>query len=310
MSKKVAFVTGASRGIGKSCAIELAAAGFDVAVMARTVAEGEQREHSSTVKASDTTSLPGSLRTTAELIEQEGANALVVPGDLLDPVSLGVSVTTVLQRWDRIDVVVHNGRYVGPGHMDRFLDTPIELLEKHMQANLFAPLIINKLVIPTMVAEGGGTIVNITSSAAYADPIKPAGEGGWGMGYGISKGAFHRVAGILAAELAYAEIRCFNVQPGLIATERMVQDMAKFGLPSDGAPMEVMGKVVRWLCTDPEASAFNGRNIEAQHFCHERGLLPGWPGPKAYGSGPPRWDRSGAIVEELEAELVRSEQSQ
>ena len=61
MSKKVALVTGASRGIGKSCAIELAAAGFDVAVMARTITEGEQREHSSTVKASDTTALPGSL---------------------------------------------------------------------------------------------------------------------------------------------------------------------------------------------------------------------------------------------------------
>ena len=38
----------------------------------------------------------------------------------------------------RIDVLVHNGRYIGPGHMDRLLDTPIELIEKHLQANVIS----------------------------------------------------------------------------------------------------------------------------------------------------------------------------
>jgi len=301
--KKVAFITGASRGIGKSCAIELAAAGFDVAITARTVTEGEQREHSSTLKASDTTALPGSLASTAELIEKEGDDALVVPGDLLDPGSLGAAVATVLERKGRIDVVVHNGRYIGPGHMDRFLDTPIELLRDQMEGNLFAPLIINKLVLPSMVERGGGTIVNITSASGYADPTAPAGEGGWGMGYGISKGAFQRIAGFIAVELADQGIRCFNVQPGLIATERIAQDMAKFGITNKGAPVEVMGKVVRWLCTDPEADGFNGQTIEAQYFCHERGLLPGWEGPR-WQDNKIRYDTSGARLERLEAELA------
>ena len=58
--QQVAFVTGASRGIGKVCAIALAEAGFDIAITARTVQEGEAREHSSTVAASDTSPLPGS----------------------------------------------------------------------------------------------------------------------------------------------------------------------------------------------------------------------------------------------------------
>jgi NAD(P)-dependent dehydrogenase (short-subunit alcohol dehydrogenase family) len=300
---KVAFITGASRGIGKACAIDLAAAGFDVAITARTVTEGEQREHSSTLKDSDLSPLPGSLSSTAERIEQEGAKSLVVPGDLLDPASLGTAVATVLERWGRIDVVVHNGRYIGPGHMDRFLDTPIELLRKQVEGNLFAPLIINKLVMPAMIAQGGGTIVNITSASGYGDPTKPAGSGGWGMGYGISKGAFHRVAGFLAVELADQGIRCFNVQPGLIATERIGQDMAKFGIENNGAPMEVLGKVVRWLCTDPEAEAYNGKNIEAQFFCHERKLLPGWDGPRVL-SNNISYDLSGAVLDQLEADLA------
>jgi NAD(P)-dependent dehydrogenase (short-subunit alcohol dehydrogenase family) len=280
MAKKVAFVTGASRGIGKAVAIELARTGYDVAITARTVNSGEQREHSSTISATDDSPLPGSLSETAALIEKEGQEALPVPADLLDTASLGAAVATVLERWGRIDLIVHNGRYIGPGHMDRFLDTPIELLERQLQANVLAPLVLNRLVLPSMIKQGGGIVVNITSASGYGDPTKPAGEGGWGMGYGISKGAFQRIAGFLAVELADQNIRCYNVQPGLIATERIGQDMAKFGIANVGAPPEVVAKVVSWLATSDEAPEFNGKNIEAQFFCHDRKLLDGWDGPR------------------------------
>jgi NAD(P)-dependent dehydrogenase (short-subunit alcohol dehydrogenase family) len=214
-----------------------------------------------------------------------------------------------LERKGRIDVVVHNGRYIGPGHMDRFIDTPVELLERQMQANVFAPLLINKLVLPSMIHSDGGTIVNITSASGYADPTKPAGEGGWGMGYGISKGAFHRIAGFLAVELAEHGVQCFNVQPGLIATERIAQDMAKFGISPNGAPAEVVAKVVTWLCTDGDAAVLSGTNIEAQYFCHEKGLLPGWAGP-VWSDNHIRYDRSGAALDDLERQLAAEQAPQ
>jgi NAD(P)-dependent dehydrogenase (short-subunit alcohol dehydrogenase family) len=289
---KVALVTGSSRGIGKRCAVWLAQAGYDVAITARTVNEGEEREHSSTLKKSKTTPLPGSLLATAALIEEAGRKALPVAADLLDTMTLGAAVATVLERWGRIDVVVHNGRYIGPGHMDSFLDTPVALLETQMKANTFAPLHINKMVLPGMIERGAGVIINITSGAAYSTISQPPGKGGHGLGYTMSKGAFHRVAGQLATELRDTGVKVYNVSPGFITTERMIADMGDFGLdPHAGAPADVIGAVVQWLVTSPEAPEWNGKNIEAQYFCHERNLLPSWPGPReAPENG--NWDRS------------------
>src|SRR5437870_154818 len=80
--RRVAFVTGASRGIGRACALELARRGFDVVVAARTVTGAERLEHSSTVKKSLTTPLPGSLEATGREVRALGAEALVVKLDL------------------------------------------------------------------------------------------------------------------------------------------------------------------------------------------------------------------------------------
>ena len=300
--RKVALITGASRGIGRVCAQHLARAGYDVAITARTVNEGEAREHSSTLRKSNTTPLPGSLASTAALVEAEGREAMMVPADLMDPVSLGACVATVLERWGRVDVVVHKGRYIGPGHMDRFIDTPVDLIEKQVYANAIAPLHINKMVLPGMIARGQGTLISISSASGYADPTRPPGDGGWGLGYGMSKACFHRVAGHLATELAGTGVRCYNVQPNLIATERIAADMAEFGIENNGAPADVIGVVINWLLTDPEAESYNGQNIEAQFFCHERGLLPGWAGPRA-NDAPIRYDLSGKVLLDLEADL-------
>jgi NAD(P)-dependent dehydrogenase (short-subunit alcohol dehydrogenase family) len=274
---KVALVTGASRGIGKAIAIELARAGYDVAILARTVAEGEAREHSSTVKRSDTSALPGSLDATADLVRAEGRRCLAVQADLLDHVSLVHAIAVVLATWGRIDVLVNNGRYVGPGHMDRILETPIPVLRDHLEANALAPVVLIKEVVPGMIERGGGTVINVTSTVAYEDPPSPAGDGGWGLGYAFSKGALHRIVGVLAVEEGPRGIRAFNVQPGFIATERIQQDMAAFGFDAaSGAPADVVAKVCRWLLESPDAHARNGQTIQAQPLCSELGLLPGW----------------------------------
>ena len=275
MSSKVALVTGASRGIGKATAVQLAAAGFDVAVAARTQREGEARddEHGGRV-------IPGSLEATASLIEQSGRRALEVTMDLLDRPSLERGAARVLAEWGHIDLLVNNAVHTGAGSMDHFLDLSVELLQTKLEANVVAQFVLAKLVVPSMLERGDGTIVNVTSAVATTDPPAPAGKGGWGMGYAMSKGALHRMAGILAVELGPRGIRAFNVEPGYVLTERMAVNQAELGFEGvyRGAPPSVPAAVVTWLASAPadEARELNGTTVSAQRFALERGLHPDW----------------------------------
>ena len=165
--------------------------------------------------------------------------------------------------------------------MDLLLDTPVELLDRHLEANMMAPVILTKLVLPQMIERGHGTVINLASSSGTMDPSRPAGSGGWGLGYGMSKGALHRLAGILAVELGDRGVLAFNLSPGFVATERIAIDMAEFGFDaSAGAPPDAVGAVAAWLATSPEAVERNGQWIEAQEVCAALGLLPGWPKAK------------------------------
>jgi len=273
--RKTAFVTGASRGIGKVVAVSLARAGFDVAITARSVQPGERREHSPTARESDTTPLPGSLSETAAQIEALGRRVLMLPADITEAASVASAATVMLERWGTPDVLVNCARHTGAGHMDRLVETPDAGLRAIMEGNFFTPVLLCRMFAPGMAARGSGVIFNFTSLSAFSDPKMAAGEGGWGLSYGASKAAAHRLAGVLAVELP--GVLSFNLDPGYTWTERIEQDMAKFGFKAAGrVPPEVTGEVVAWLATHPEAAQFNGRTIFTPQFCAERNLVAGW----------------------------------
>jgi NAD(P)-dependent dehydrogenase (short-subunit alcohol dehydrogenase family) len=272
---RVALVTGASRGIGRASAVALAHAGFDVAIAARTVHEGEGVNDADPRRRP----LPGSLESTAALIEAVGQQALPIPMDLLDRSSLHTAVERVLDLWGRVDVLVNNAVNTGPGNMDQVLDLTIPVLEEKLEANAVAPLVLIKLVLPGMLEQGGGTIINVTSPVAENDPPAPAGSGGWGLAYAMSKGALHRIAGILAVELGHRGIRAFNVDPGFVVTERMAIVQKEDGLQRyQGAPPSVPGSVIAWLAAEADgpAAECNGQTIRAQKLALEHGLHTDW----------------------------------
>ncbi len=272
--RRVAFVTGASRGIGRACALELARRGLDVVVTARTVTGAERLEHSSTVKKSATNPLPGSLEATAREARALGAEALVVKLDLAARADWPAAVDAALARFGRIDVLINNGRYVGPGHMDPFEDTPVELIEQMMLCNVIAPLTLVKLCLPAMKRQGGGIVINITSSAGERETPAPIGQGGWGLGYSLSKAALNRMVPGLAKELRPYHIAVIGLMPGFVGTERMAAELGEFGFDASKAlPVENPGRVCAMLATAKDPMYFSGKDVYGPGFHAEHALV-------------------------------------
>jgi NAD(P)-dependent dehydrogenase (short-subunit alcohol dehydrogenase family) len=195
---------------------------------------------------------------------------------LLDRGSLVAAVERLVEAWGHIDVLVNNAVHTGPGSMLRLEDTTIDMIETKLAANVVSQVVLIKATLPHMLARGHGTIVNVTSAVAITDPPAPAGEGGWGAAYAMSKGAFHRLAGILAVE--YPRLRFHNVEPGYVVTERMEVNAKSLGLDGvyPGAPPSVPASVIAWLATSPEAAELNGQTVSAQRFAKQKQLHPEW----------------------------------
>jgi len=264
-----AFVTGASRGIGKAIAVALAGAGYDVAIAARTVHTGEAHEYTDTVHESNVRSFPGSLDETAALIESKGRRALQVPMDLTDLASVGAGTQTLMDAWGGVDAVVHNGRYLGPGLMD----VPFDGIEKMVTAHLLSPIVITRALLPGMLERGRGHVITISSGAASRVPPGPAGRGGWGLAYAAGKAAGHAMALTLRAEYGPRGIRAFNVEPGNVATERKLVTLRETGrAAAGGSPPEVVGAALAWLLSDPEGLLHDEPDVDAQGLARERGL--------------------------------------
>ena len=100
------------------------------------------------------------------------------------------------------------------------------------------------------------------------------------MGYAMSNGALHRMAGILAVELGLRGLRAFNVEPGYVLTERMAVNQAELGFEGvyRGAPPSVPAAVVTWLASASADAVreLNGTTVSAQRFALERDLHADW----------------------------------
>ncbi|MGX7680057.1 SDR family oxidoreductase [Jatrophihabitans sp. DSM 45814] len=270
-----ALVTGGSRGIGKAIALALAENGYDVAIAARTLrASDPTPEHSQSIHKTDNRPLPGSVEETAEAVEKLGQKALPLKLDLTDLATVDAAMKQLLDAWGGVDVVVNNGRHIGPGLMDTITDTPIEQYPLFLMAHGVAPIRISQLLLPAMIERGGGTFVTISSGAGYEFyPESPRP----GLGYRIGKAAGHTLVGSLQAEFGDKGIRAFNVNPGFVLTERNSLDVEEFGFdPAWAGPPAAVGASVAWLVTSPEADSLQRSNVDAQPLALERNLYPDW----------------------------------
>ena len=141
LAGRVALVTGASAGIGEAAAVALAAAGATVAVVARR----EDR-----------------LKALVRKIEDAGGKAIALPGDVAsEPVAKGV-VAEALQRFGRLDVLVNSAGLIQSGSVQ---NSDTAHWRQLLEVNLLASLYTSQAAIGAMRAQGGGDIINISSTA-------------------------------------------------------------------------------------------------------------------------------------------------
>jgi citronellol/citronellal dehydrogenase len=203
MRGKIAIVTGASRGIGKAIALGFAREGVKVVVAARSETAPNER-------------LPGTIHETAAEVEALGGECLAVRCDVTDEDSIAAMVEATLQRFGRLDVLVNNAAIDFPFPAR---DMPLKRWEIVLKVNTTGPFLCAKAVLPAMIAQGGGSIVNITSNAGAE---RGSGTVGYSAIYGVSKAALDRLTWALAAEEGVHNIAVNAVKPwGVVSTEGM-----------------------------------------------------------------------------------------
>ncbi len=227
---KVAIVTGASRGIGKAIALALAKEGADIVATSRTTDTNPVR-------------LPGTVDKTAAAARALGRRAIGVGMDVSKDEDVEKMVQKTLDEFGRVDILVNNA---GISFGGTVLELPVKRWDLVMSVNLRGPYLCTKAVLPKMVEQRSGSILNISSGAA-----KSTGPGR--VSYGVSKAALDRFTVGLAAEVKEYNIAVNSIDVDMrIASEGYVYINPGMDYSSWAKP-EICGEPAVYVLTrDPK----------------------------------------------------------
>ncbi|MGH2806650.1 MAG: SDR family NAD(P)-dependent oxidoreductase [Actinomycetota bacterium] len=189
LAGKVALVTGASRGIGRSIALGFAAAGADVAVAARS---------------------EGDLETLVKEIDTMGRRGVAIPTDVTDRAQIENMIERTVAELGKLDILVNNAG--GTRFMSPLVGLRPEGWDKVLALNLDSVFHATQLGAQSMLGSGGGSIIQIASVAGI--------DGAQGLSfYSAAKGGVRLMSQAVAKELAEANVRVNSIAPGWVATD-------------------------------------------------------------------------------------------
>ncbi len=197
--KKVALITGASRGIGKACALKLAGAGYDVAI--NYIGNEE------------------AANATVEELKALGSDSFAFKFDVTQKEEVDAGVAKVVEKYGKIDVLVNNAGITRDG---LFLRMSAENWEAVINTNLNSAYYVSTPVVKLMVKQRFGSIVNMASIVGIYGNAGQA-------NYSAAKAGLIGLTKSLAKELASRNIRVNAVAPGFIQTD-MTKDLKLDGL--------------------------------------------------------------------------------
>lgn len=261
LAGKVAFVTGASRGIGRDVAVALAAAGADVVIASRSEAVTDPR-------------LPGTIYSVAKEVEQQGRRALPVKVDVTKDEEIAAAVESAMQNFGRIDILFNNAAIQVPGNTRAVQPRHLDLIYR---VDLRAPVMCIRAVLDPMARSGGGHIINVSSRAGvFPGPGPYAEEQVRGVRqpfYAMMKAGLERYSQALAMELQPEGIAVNVLSPeGRIRTPgNKFAENSRENPDLEFEQAVEMGKAAVWLCRqDPRR--FTGHILFDKDVVREQGL--------------------------------------
>jgi NAD(P)-dependent dehydrogenase (short-subunit alcohol dehydrogenase family) len=297
LSGRVAIVTGASRGIGKGCAVELGALGATVYVTGRSTRKGAHP-------------LGGTVAETAAAVTAAGGQGVAVACDHRDDAQVKRLFKQVETEQGRLDVLVNNA-FLIPKELTSgkpFWELPLSNWDDMIDVGTRSAYVASHFAAKLMVPAKRGLIANISSSGAR--------EYAWHVAYGVGKCALDRLTADCAHELRLHAIAVVSLWPGLVLTERLQRmapqagkaerssqaasaptppggvgraqrgeaERSSQGLDLSGAESQrFTGRAVAALAADPDVMRWSGRAVasrelaEAYGFTDVDGRLPKGP---------------------------------
>lgn len=238
LKNNVVMITGVTQGLGKALTLTFAKEGAKLAVCARRKNELEE------------------VKLEAEAL---GAEVLAVTADVSDPRDVEKFVALTEETYGRIDVLINNASILGPSPMPLLLDYPEDDFAEVIRVNSISPFLVTRRVLPVMLKQNEGSVINVTSEAGHV------GYAGWGA-YGISKFAVEGLTETWADELSQTNVRMNMVDPGEMNTE--MHALAVPDCDYELADPNDVVDVFLFLASDA-AKEINGQRFQAQEFVKE-----------------------------------------
>lgn len=222
MDGKTVLITGASRGIGAAAARAFAEAGANVALVARSTDE------------------------IAQIAGEIGEKAIAIPCDVSRYAEVANAVSATAKAFGGLDVLINNAGVVDPiGHLQ---DADPDAWSRTIDINVKGVMHGMHTVMPGMIAQGHGTIINISSGAAHG-PVE-----GWSA-YCSSKAAVYMLTRVADKEARDKGLRILGLSPGTVATQ-MQREIKASGINpvsqldwSVHIPPEWPAQALLWMCT-------------------------------------------------------------